>query len=63
MESTLLWGPSLNTRTGGGGGGERCGRWWGEEGGEVLHQSFSQAWASLNREAVEEAGMLGEVGE
>ena len=25
------------------------------ESGEVLHQSFSQAWASLNREAVEEA--------
>ena len=31
------------------------------ESGEVLHQSFSQAWASLNREAVEEAGRLGEV--
>ena len=31
------------------------------ESGEVLHQSFSQAWASLNREAVEEAGKLGEV--
>ena len=37
------------------------GRWWGMESGEVLHQSFSQAWASLNREAVEEAGKLGEV--
>jgi len=36
-------------------------RWWGMESGEVLHQSFSQAWASLNREAVEEAGKLGEV--
>ena len=31
------------------------------ESGEVLHQSFSQGWASLNREAVEEAGKLGEV--
>ena len=31
------------------------------ESGEVLHQSFSQSWASLNREAVEEAGKLGEV--
>ena len=31
------------------------------ESGEVLHQSFSQAWASLNREAVEEAGKIGEV--
>jgi len=36
-------------------------RWWGMESGEVLHQSFSQAWASLNREAVEEAGKIGEV--
>merc|ERR1711971_608283 len=36
-------------------------RWWGMESSEVLHQSFSQAWASLNREAVEEAGKLGEV--
>jgi len=36
-------------------------RWWGMESGEVLHQSFSQGWASLNREAVEEAGKLGEI--
>ena len=28
----------------------------------MLHQSFSESWASLNREAVEEAGKLGEVG-
>ena len=27
----------------------------------MLHQSFSESWASLNREAVEEAGKLGEV--
>ena len=39
----------------------RTARWWGAESGEVLHQSFSQEWASLNREAVEESGKLGEV--
>lgn len=36
-------------------------RWWGEDQSEVLHQVFSQEWASLNREVVEEAGKLGEV--
>jgi len=36
-------------------------RWWGDDHGEVLHQTFSQEWASLNREAVEESGKLGEI--
>jgi len=36
-------------------------RWWGEDHGEVLHQTYSQEWASLNREAVEESGKLGEI--
>ena len=36
-------------------------RWWGEDHGEVLHQTFSQEWAALNREVVEESGKLGEI--
>ena len=37
------------------------GRWWGEDYGEILHQTISQNWASLNREAVEAAGKLGDI--
>lgn len=37
------------------------GRWWGNEAGEILHSFISQHWASLNREAIEEAGKLGEI--
>lgn len=36
-------------------------RSWGEDHGEILHQSFSQDWAELNYEAVEEAGKMGEI--
>ena len=36
-------------------------RWWGEDQGEVLHQTISQEWAALNREVVEEAGKLGDI--
>merc|ERR1712179_300537 len=36
-------------------------RWWGNDHGEVLHQLFSQEWANLNREVVEESGKLGEI--
>ena len=38
-----------------------CLRWWGNDHGEVLHQVFSQEWANLNREVVEESGKLGEI--
>ena len=37
------------------------GRWWGPEYPEILHNILPQDWASLNREAVEEAGKLGDV--
>ena len=40
---------------------EFTGRWWGAESGEILHNLLPQHWASLTREAVEEAGKLGEV--
>lgn len=36
-------------------------RWWAQDHGEVLHQTFAQEWASINKEAVEESGKLGEV--
>lgn len=36
------------------------GRWWGDDYGEILHGFIPQHWASLNREAVEEAGKLGD---
>ena len=36
-------------------------RWWGDQHGEVLHQIFSQEWAALNREVVEESGKLGDI--
>lgn len=34
------------------------GTWWGswEDGGEILHQTISEEWASLNREVADEAG-------
>lgn len=36
--------------------------WWGQaDRGEILHQKISEDWASLNRELLEENGMLGEV--
>ena len=35
--------------------------WWGTDHGEVLHQTFPNEWAKLNREAVEESGKLGEI--
>ena len=35
------------------------GRWWNEESAEILHGFLPGDWASLNREAVEEAGKLG----
>ena len=37
------------------------GRWWNQDSGQILHQLLPQHWASLNREAVEEAGKLGDV--
>ena len=37
------------------------GRWWGEESNEILHTYLPQDWARINREAVEEAGKLGDV--
>ena len=37
------------------------GRWWGEESSEILHSYLPQDWARINREAVEEAGKLGDV--
>ena len=37
------------------------GRWWGDESSEILHNLNPQHWASLNREAVEESGHLGDV--
>ena len=37
------------------------GRWWGENHAEMLHQTFPENWAMLNREAVEEAEKLGEI--
>ena len=37
------------------------GRWWNEEYNEILHSFLPQHWASLNREAVSEAGKLGDV--
>ena len=36
-------------------------RWWAEQHGEILHQVYSQEWAKLNREAVEDSGKLGEI--
>ena len=36
-------------------------RWWGNQHGEVLHQIFSEEWAALNREVVEESGKLGDI--
>ncbi len=36
-------------------------RWWRQEHGEILHQIYSQEWARLNREVVEESGKLGEI--
>ena len=37
-------------------------RWWTDEShGEALHQSFSQSWASLNYEAINEASKSNEV--
>merc|ERR1719334_582754 len=36
-------------------------RWWGSEHGEMLHQVFPVEWAKLSREALEEAGQLGQV--
>lgn len=65
MVSTPRWRRPLATLTGDDGEPvpEPCvSRWWGAESGEVLHQTFSQEWATINREAVEEAGKLGEVG-
>ena len=38
-----------------------AGDWWGGERGELLHQTFPQAWASLTREAVDEAGKEGQI--
>ena len=37
------------------------GRWWNEEYNEILHGLLPQDWASLNREAVEETGKLGDI--
>ena len=37
------------------------GRWWGPEYPEILHNILPQDWASLNREAITEAGKLGEI--
>ena len=37
------------------------GRWWNEEYPEILHGFLPQHWASLNREAVEEAEKLGKL--
>ena len=36
-------------------------RWWADQHGEILHQTYSEEWARLNREAVEESGKLGEI--